>query len=65
MINEQKIPCPMCQGQIPFDPMSLLQGVGFACPTCAAVVSIAPESIDISKSAMNAYRELKLTNAKK
>lgn len=64
MINEQKIPCPVCQDKIPFDPASLLQGVGFSCPTCSAVVTIAPESLDLSKSAMKAYQALKLSNGK-
>ncbi|TSE07266.1 MULTISPECIES: hypothetical protein [Aquimarina] len=64
MINEQKIPCPVCQGQIPFDITSLLQGVKFACPSCQSVVALSPESIDETRNAIEKYEELKQAGAK-
>tara|TARA_R110001583_G_scaffold140423_2_gene292658 strand:- start:396 stop:602 length:207 start_codon:yes stop_codon:yes gene_type:complete len=62
MINQQQIPCPNCSSAIPFEPQLLLQGGRFGCPTCTAVVSIAPESIESTKSVMKAYEELKVCN---
>lgn len=59
MINEQAIPCPVCRHSIPFDAQRLLEGGRFACPNCQSVVSLAPESVDQTKEAVEAYETLK------
>lgn len=66
MITQQNIPCPVCQTAIPFDATQLLQGVGFSCPQCGSVVSMAPESIPQGKAAIAEFQKFKISqqNAK-
>jgi transcription initiation factor IIE alpha subunit len=65
-MQEQFIPCPVCQTQIPFSARALLQGVSFSCPKCFASVSIAHESMDTVQQAMKEFESLKKNmNAKK
>lgn len=59
MITEQNIPCPVCQTKIPFDPVALVQGHKFSCPTCAAVIGISQEAMETASNALNTYEELK------
>jgi transcription initiation factor IIE alpha subunit len=59
MINEQKIPCPVCSTQIPFEVNSLLRGEKFACPKCHSIVAIAQESIQETKKVVEQYEKLK------
>ncbi len=65
MINEQKIPCPVCSTQIPFEVSALLKGVKFACPNCQAMIGMAPESMDMAKNAIEQYEQLKLVTKQK
>ena len=65
MINEQTIPCPVCNGKISFVVQELLQGGRFTCPTCNAVVSISPESIQETQEVMKQYEQLKKTMGKR
>ena len=58
MINNNKgqnnfIPCPDCKTNIPFEPMLLLKGVEFTCPTCRSMISLSTESIGDVKSAID------------
>lgn len=64
MINPQAIVCPVCRHPIPFDTTRLLQGDGFACPNCRSVVSVAPESIEQTKEAVEQFERLKQTMGK-
>jgi len=59
MINEQKIPCPQCKTDIHFDVTILLQGGGFSCKTCGAVISIASDSMSVAQETYKKYESLK------
>ena len=59
MINQQKIPCPQCQTDIYFDVNALLQGVGFSCKKCGAVVSISQDSMSTANDVYKQYESLK------
>jgi len=65
MINHQQaMPCPHCQqDEIPFDVKSLLRGYQFKCPTCASVVSLAPESVEQTKTVIEQFEVLKQQHA--
>ncbi len=64
MINEQKIPCPICKTQISFNAILLLQGAQFSCQNCQAIVAIAPESVDVTKYARELFEQLKQHSSK-
>jgi Transcription initiation factor IIE, alpha subunit len=57
MINRKQgnsfIPCPDCKTNIPFDPLLLLKGVEFTCPTCKSMIGLATESVPQVQSALN------------
>jgi len=59
MINQQSIPCPSCKTNIPFDTRQLLMGVQFVCPTCQAVLGLAPESRGIVQETIDKFDEIK------
>lgn len=58
MINEQKIPCPICQTKIPFDAQALIRGHKFSCPSCFAVIGIAKESVEQATTVFEEFKEL-------
>lgn len=60
MMNQhQSIPCPSCKTSIPFDTHQLLMGMQFVCPTCQAVIGLAPESRDQVQEAIDRLDEMK------
>lgn len=59
LASGNSIPCPVCKTAIPFDLKILLQGGSFACPNCAALVSMQEESIEMAKDAVVKFEELK------
>jgi len=59
MINEQKIPCPVCTTAIPFDVRQLLMGVQFTCPNCLAAIGLAVESKDSVNDALEKFKDVK------
>lgn len=64
-MQEQSIPCPVCQTKIPFNATALLQGVSFTCPSCFAVISIAQEALPTANDAMKKFEDLKKNAAHK
>lgn len=64
MINNQSIPCPVCQSSIPFSIDQLLMGIHFACsnPECTASISLASESKPIVEETMEKFKEIELGN---
>lgn len=56
-----QIPCPVCKTNIPFDPVKLMNGEAIQCPNpeCDAKLSIAAESMETVKVAMDKFTELK------
>ncbi len=64
MINEQKIPCPVCKNPIPFEVSALLRGAKFACTSCMSEVALAPESVDKTKDALTQYEQLKQSTSR-
>ncbi|TAE08826.1 MAG: hypothetical protein EAZ95_16745 [Bacteroidetes bacterium] len=58
-MQEQSIPCPVCQTKIPFDVHALLRGVAFTCPSCFASIGIAQEALPTVNDAMQKLEELK------
>ncbi|MEM8641072.1 MAG: hypothetical protein AAGG51_20005 [Cyanobacteria bacterium P01_G01_bin.54] len=60
MVDQQYIPCPDCDSQIPFDPYVMLSGEQFSCPECPSVsIGIAPESREIVRNSLDELENLK------
>nr|WP_319569867.1 hypothetical protein [uncultured Draconibacterium sp.] len=58
-MNEQQIPCPVCNTKIPFDTKQLIAGIQFSCPNCQASVGLSQESKPLVEEAMKKFEELK------
>ena len=59
MSKYQKIPCQVCQAEVPFEKSLFLQGVSFSCPNCHSVYSLAPQSRAVVESAFEKFEKLK------
>jgi uncharacterized protein YbbK (DUF523 family) len=58
-MNQQTIPCPVCQTQITIDVHQLLHGMQFVCPQCFASIGLPRESREIVESAVEELDKLK------
>ncbi|ALL06114.1 hypothetical protein AQ505_11795 [Pedobacter sp. PACM 27299] len=59
MAINQVIPCPVCNGSIPFDTKQLLMGAKFTCPTCGAGIGLAIENKSVVEETMEKLQMLK------
>jgi transcription initiation factor IIE alpha subunit len=58
-MQEQIIPCPVCQTKIPFDLQSLLRGVCFTCPSCYASIGLSKDAVPTVEDAVKKLNDLK------
>lgn len=61
----QKISCPNCNNEIPFDINALMRGESFVCGQCLAKIQISHESLDVVEKSMTEFSKLKANLNKK
>lgn len=59
MSLEQSIDCPDCGTAIPIETRALLEGAAFACPKCAAEISMSPRRDETWGAAQKKFEALK------